>query len=120
MSPVTELFVKSNITEAPSQTKIGSAVTIRGFAFSGAPDVTKVELSDDDGAAWHEADLDPEHDPFAWRLWSFRWTPKAHGRARLIARATDSRGSVQPREAAWNQSGYLYNGWHEVQIEVMA
>jgi len=120
MAPVTELFVKSNITEAPSHTRVGSAVTIRGFAFSGAPDVAKVELTDDDGATWREADLDPEHDPFAWRLWSFRWTPKAHGRARLLARATDSRGSVQPREAVWNQSGYLYNGWHEVEIEVTA
>ncbi len=97
-----------------------SAVTIRGFAFSGAPDVAKVELTDDDGATWREADLDPGHDPFAWRLWSFPWTPKAHGRARLLARATDSRGSVQPREAVWNQSGYLYNGWHDVEIEVTA
>jgi len=61
---VTELFVKSNITEAPSHTKVGSAVTIRGFAFSGAPDVAKVELTDDDGATWREADLDREHDPF--------------------------------------------------------
>ena len=120
MAPVTELFVKSNITEAPSHTRAGSAVTIRGFAFSGAPDVAKVELTDDDGATWREADLGPEHDPFAWRLWSFRWTPKARGRARLLARATDSRGSVQPREAVWNQSGYLYNGWHEVEIEVTA
>jgi len=120
MSPVTELFVKSNITEAPSHAKIGSAVTIHGFAFSGAPDIANVELTDDDGATWREADLDPQHDPFAWRLWSFPWKPKARGKARLLARATDSRGSVQPRQAAWNQSGYLYNGWHEVQIEVTA
>jgi hypothetical protein len=120
MSPVTELLVKSNVTEAPSHTRVGSAATVHGFAFSGAPDIAKVELTDDDGVTWQNADLDPEHDSFAWRLWSFRWTPKAPGRARLLARATDSRGSVQPREAIWNQSGYLYNGWHEVEIEVTA
>jgi hypothetical protein len=27
---------------------------------------------------------------------------------------------VQPRGATWNQSGYLYNGWHDVEIEVTA
>lgn len=33
------------------------------------------------------------------------------------ARATDSRGSVQPREAVWNP-GFLHNSWHSVEIEV--
>jgi hypothetical protein len=37
-----------------------------------------------------------------------------------MARATDSRGRVQPREAAWNPSGYLHNGWHAVTIPVAA
>ncbi len=120
MRPVTELFVKSNITEAPARAKAGEAITIRGFAFSGAPDIAKVELSDDGGASWRPASLDPQHDPYAWRLWSFRYTPAAAGRVTLLARATDSRGGEQPREAVWNQSGYLYNGWHSAEIEVTA
>jgi sulfite oxidase len=118
MVPVTELFVKSNITTAPKSAKVGHTHEIRGFAFSGAPDIGKVEISDDDGATWQEASLDPRHDPYAWRLWSFRWTPARPGAVRLCARATDSRGSVQPREATWNQSGYLHNSWHFVDIEV--
>src|SRR5439155_22778766 len=91
MSPVTELFVKSNITGAPKKAKAGHAYEIRGFAFSGAPDIAKVEISDDDGATWSEALLDSRHEPFAWRLWSYRWTPSRAGAARLYARATDSR-----------------------------
>jgi len=120
MAPVTELSVKSNITTAPRKAKAGSAHDIRGFAFSGAPDIAKVEVSDDDGATWNEAQLDARHSPHAWRLWSYRWTPRAAGAARVMARATDSRGVVQPREATWNQSGYLYNGWHAVDVEVTA
>ena len=120
MAPVTELFVKSNITTAPSKAKAGRAYDIRGFAFSGAPDITKVEISDDDGATWQEASLDPRHEPYAWRLWSYRWTPARAGAARICARATDSRGSIQPREATWNQSGYLHNSWHFVDVEVTA
>lgn len=120
MKPVTEMFVKSNITAAPKRTKAGVAQTIRGFAFSGAPDIAKVELSDDGGATWTAATLDPRHDPYAWRLWSFAWTPRSPGTATLTARATDSRGAVQPKTAVWNQSGYLYNSWHSVTIEVTA
>jgi sulfite oxidase len=117
-SPVTELFVKSTFTEVPSQTRPGSTLTLRGFAFSGAPDIAKVEVSEDDGASWMPATLDPRHDPYAWRLWTFRWTPERSGHARLVVRATDSRGTVQPREPVWNQSGYLSNGWHAVEVEV--
>ena len=120
MRPVTELFVKSCITSAPTSLRAGATSTVRGFAFSGAPDVARVEWSEDGGATWREAELDPRHDPYAWRLWSFRWTPARAGRATLTVRATDSRGSVQPREAVWNQSGYLHNGWHSVEVEVTA
>jgi sulfite oxidase len=72
MCPITELFVKATITRAPAATRIGIAGTISGFAFSGVPDVATVEISDDDGSTWMAADLDPRHDPYAWRLWSFR------------------------------------------------
>jgi DMSO/TMAO reductase YedYZ molybdopterin-dependent catalytic subunit len=118
MRPITELFVESQITQAPARARVGVEETIRGFALSGAPDIAKVELSEGDGAAWATADLDPEHDPYAWRLWSFRWMPRRVGRVRLHARATDSRGSVQPRDAVWNPGGYLHNGWDWVEIDV--
>ena len=120
MHPVTELAVKSNITTAPKNARVKKTYDVRGFAFSGAPDIAKVELSDDGGRTWKAATLDPRHAPHAWRLWSFRWTPSRAGKAQLLARATDSRGVVQPREAVWNQSGYLYNAWHAVDIEVTA
>ena len=116
--PVTELFVKSSITHAPRQGRAGSPLSIGGVAFSGVPDISKVEISDDDGATWRSATLDSRHDPYAWRLWSLQYTPAKPGSVRLVARATDSAGRVQPRDAVWNQSGYLHNGWHAVEIEV--
>jgi DMSO/TMAO reductase YedYZ molybdopterin-dependent catalytic subunit len=120
MEPVTSLFVKSNVTEAPSEARVGSPVTLRGFALSGAPDVTRVEVSDDDGAHWSPAELGSEHDPYAWRRWSFQYTPRAAGTATLWVRATDSKGVVQPKDAVWNQSGYLYNAWPSASFEVRA
>jgi DMSO/TMAO reductase YedYZ molybdopterin-dependent catalytic subunit len=119
MHPVTELFVKSNITQAPSKVRMGSTAKIRGFALSGAPDIANVELGTD-GERWEPARLLPDHDPYAWRLWEYEWRPAHPGANTLFVRATDSKGSVQPREPVWNQSGYLYNGWHSVTIEVTA
>ncbi|MEO8383285.1 MAG: sulfite oxidase [Acidobacteriota bacterium] len=120
MRPLQEIAVKSNITVAPARARRGVPAGIHGFAFSGAPDIARVELSEDGGATWQQATLDPRHTPHAWRLWSYRWTPKRAGRVTLLARATDSRGAVQPRAAIWNQSGYLYNAWHSVDVEVTA
>jgi DMSO/TMAO reductase YedYZ molybdopterin-dependent catalytic subunit len=119
MQPITELPVRSAFTTTPARAPLGTPVTLRGFAVSGAPDIAKVEISDDDGNTWGEAQLDPDHDPYAWRLWSYDWTPRAAGQAKLWARATDVRGSVQPRQAVWNPGGYLHNGWHSVDVEVV-
>jgi hypothetical protein len=116
--PVTELFVKSTITQAPGLARVGSPFTVGGIAFSGAPDIVRVDISDDDGATWRAATLNPAHDPYAWRLWSIQYSPAKPGTIRLVARATDSAGRVQPRDGIWNQSGYLHNGWHAVNIEV--
>ncbi len=120
MHPVTDLFVKSSISDCPKRARVGRPVTLRGFALSGAPDIARVEISADGGSTWREAILGRQHDPYAWRLWSFAWTPAAPGKATLLARATDSRGSVQPKEAVWNQSGYFHNAWHGAEVEVTA
>jgi len=119
MTPVTELLVKSVCVAAPARVSLGARAILRGFAFSGAPDIARVELSDDDGVTWHPARLDARHDPYAWRRWSYAWTASRPGRTRILTRATDSRGTTQPRDPVWNQSGYLSNGWHTVEIEVV-
>jgi DMSO/TMAO reductase YedYZ molybdopterin-dependent catalytic subunit len=117
MRPLTEIAVKSNITTAPKRMRMTETAEIRGFAFSGAADIAKVELSDD-GKTFRPATLNPRHAPHAWRLWSYRWKPPRPGSYQLTVRATDSGGATQPRETVWNQSGYLYNAWHSANVEV--
>jgi sulfite oxidase len=118
MHPLTEIAVKSNITTAPKTLRMGQTAEIRGFAFSGAADITKVEISDDGMNTFRPATLDLRHAPHAWRLWSYRWKPARAGVNQLTVRATDSRSVTQPRDTVWNQSGYLYNGWHFANVEV--
>ena len=120
MQPVTELFVKSEITQFPETARVGSPVTISGFALSGAPHIARVEVTDDGGKTWGSATLGKDEAPWAWRLWTFSYTPRAAGTVTLHACATDDPRSVQPREAAWNPSGYLYNAWPSARFEVRA
>jgi DMSO/TMAO reductase YedYZ molybdopterin-dependent catalytic subunit len=118
---VAELPVKSVITTAPARARAGETVRIAGFAYSGAGAVARVEISDDGGATWSDAELSiekDEKDPAAWRLWSASRTLSKRGRSVVLARATDAAGRTQPPETAWNPGGYLQNGWHSVSVEV--
>ena len=63
-------------------------------------------------ATFHPATLGKEHEPHAWRRFTYAWKAKSPGTTTLAVRATDVRGSVQPKDGVWNPSGYLFSGWH--------
>lgn len=115
---VAELPVKSVITRAPSSARNGETVSLAGFAYSGAAEIARVEISDDDGTTWSAARLEREHAPAGWRLWSAARELRGAGRRVIFARATDGAGRTQPRDVEWNPGGYLYNGWHSVVVNV--
>jgi DMSO/TMAO reductase YedYZ molybdopterin-dependent catalytic subunit len=91
--------------------------TITGRAWSGHGEITRVEVSDDGGAAWTDAELDAPLGEFAWRGWRFDWdaTPGEH---ELCCRATDSVGNTQPLTATWNHGGYCNNAVLRVRVKV--
>jgi sulfite oxidase len=115
---VTGLNVKSVIAGPldGSTLKTGK-LTVHGAAWAGEADIVKVEVSADGGSSWNAAELGPEQSRYAWRLWSYGWNAK-RGDHIIQSRATDSQGRVQPAEAVWNPSGYLYNAVDEVKIHV--
>jgi len=115
---VTGLNVKSVISGPLDGSSLKSGkVTVHGVAWAGEADIVKVEISIDGGSAWNPATLGHEQSRYAWRLWSYPCTAK-RGDYVIQSRATDSRGRVQPTEAAWNPSGYLYNAIDQVKIHV--
>ncbi len=94
-------------------------VTIEGRAWSGLAPVTSVELSTDDGATWHEAQLDPpELGRWAWRRWSYDWTATEPGRHVLACRARDEAGNEQSAGARWNVGGYANNEPQRVVVTI--
>ncbi len=94
-----------------------AAWLVQGIAFCGATTVEKVEVSDDDGAAWRQARLTSPALPGCWATWQWSWRPRAVGRHVLCVRVTDTRGRRQEEAfSATFPSGA--SGLHSVWLDV--
>ena len=118
---VTGLTVKSLIAAPSEGAKLKPGKhEIKGVAWAGEADITKVEISTDGGSSWNLAELGKDHARYAWRLWNYSWKPAKSGDYVILSRATDSQGRIQPEAAVWNPSGYLYNAYDQVKVHVQA
>ena len=119
--PITELQVKAQIAR-PSPWEIvprGQAYRIRGAAWSSAAAITRVEISTDGGAHWTDARLGDRVERHAWRWWEYDWTvPSAPGRTRLMVRAHDEKGRVQPMHRDPDRGGYIINEVIGIEVTV--
>ena len=79
---------------------------IRGLAWSGMGRIAKVEVSVDGGATWADAHIEEPRERWLWVRWSYLWEADRPGAYRLLARATDEKGRVQP------QTPYNYQRKH--------
>lgn len=118
VEPVTAILVKSLITApAPeSVVPVGRPIQVRGWAWSGEAAVARVDVSADGGRTWRQARLTPSRGGHGWTGWRCAWTPDGPGQHRLLARATDTLGAVQPLCAPPNALGYGNNAVADVEI----
>lgn len=121
LTPVADMQVKAQIAKPGLREVVpaGKPFTVTGAAWAGESEVAKVEVSADDGKTWAEAKLLGEPVPFGWRAWEWAWdVPKAAGRYRLLARATDTAGRTQPDKHDRDRGGYMINFVVPVEVEV--
>jgi DMSO/TMAO reductase YedYZ molybdopterin-dependent catalytic subunit len=76
------------------------ATRIAGMAYAGDRGISRVEVSEDDGATWRPAQLSPPRGPLSWVFWEAPWSPARGAQVRLTVRAVDGNGQVQTTEAA--------------------
>ena len=116
---VRALMLPPGIPDFMTRTRLLEAgeVTLSGKAWAGRLDVTKVEVSDDDGMSWQEAELGKQVGRFAWRNWSYRWDA-APGRRFLCVRATDEQGNMQPTAQPWTLQGMGNNMAQRIEVVV--
>jgi hypothetical protein len=74
---------------------LGRQIVLSGRAWVGRGYVKRVEVSEDGGVTWNEAELGPALGEFPWHSWSYPWTPNGLGPLQLRVRATDSFGNIQ-------------------------
>jgi sulfite oxidase len=120
MIPYTALDVKSVLTFPLEGTtiRLGASIELRGFAWAGEVDITRVDVSTDFGRTWTAASLDPQRARYAWRRFRHVWKPAMRGSFIVMSRATDSDGRTQPFAPSWNPAGYVYNVVDKVRINV--
>ena len=116
--PVTESRVNSAIAWPADQAVVPPGdLVVRGFAWGPAP-VTRVDVSMDGGRTWTGATLVEPVARHAWRLWHCVIPDVRPGRYRILARAADAAGHLQPAGAPWNAKGYGNNQISFVSITV--
>ena len=119
-TPITEMVVNSLITSHVdgAQVKAGSTVTVGGIAWDGGYGIRAVEMSTDDGKTWVAATLGEDLGRFAFRTFSFTYSPKGRGKQSVMARATNAIGQGQTTELIQNPAGYHHNVIQAVSFNV--
>jgi sulfane dehydrogenase subunit SoxC len=113
------LMVPPGIPEFLSRTRYvePGICRLEGRAWSGWAPVERVEVSDDGGETWADAELGEPLAEFAWRRWEHGWNATA-GEYELCCRATDEAGNVQPLAPEWNYDGVCNNSVQRVRVVV--
>ncbi|WP_342360196.1 sulfite oxidase [Terrarubrum flagellatum] len=92
-------------------------IPLRGAAWDGDSAITRVDVSADYGQSWAPMQLAPPKNRYDWTRWTGQIAVAGDGYYELWARATDSRGIMQPHVAAnWNPQGYGANPFHRIAV----
>lgn len=120
-SRVGEIAVRSIISRPSDGEGVPAGpVEIGGSAWSGAGEITGVEVSVNGGRRWVTADLIQRETGGMWA--PIQWSAAVNvrpGEKVAMARATDSTGATQPLKPRWNKLGYANNVVHSVSFEAL-
>lgn len=110
-TPITEMVVNSIITApgGPTRQAAGKAMEVRGIAWDGGYGIARVEVSTDGGKSWSDATLGKDIGRFAFRQWSYRFTPAKKGSYTILAKASNRAGQSQADALIFNPAGYHNN-----------
>ncbi len=121
MCIIESMPVKSLITypKTGALLKKGQPLSIRGHAWAGESEVTRMQYSIDFGSTWQNCSLEPPANRLAWQHFEATIGFPKEGYYEVWARATDSRGDSQPMVLpGWNPKGYLNNACHRIAVKV--
>ncbi len=94
-----------------------STLALAGVAFAGSRGIAKVEYSTDGGSTWQAAQFSAPLSQYTWVLWQAAWTPSSEGAYRLVVRATDGSGALQPTQGSPSFPNGA-SGYHTIGVDV--
>ena len=75
-------------------------------------------MSLDGGKTWRDAHLEEPRERWLWRRWSYLWEVDKPGPYKIMARATDEAGRVQP-QTPWNFQRKHFDGIVPTEITIV-
>jgi DMSO/TMAO reductase YedYZ molybdopterin-dependent catalytic subunit len=122
--------VRSAIEHNPEVTLMPGDITLHGRAWSGAGAIDRVDVTVEklitpgrwvSEMPWRAAKLLTTPEPFMWVRFEVPWQGVKPGQYRVMSRAKDKAGNVQPRpkDVVWNQHGLGYNGHYPLDVIVV-
>jgi DMSO/TMAO reductase YedYZ molybdopterin-dependent catalytic subunit len=109
--PITDMVVNSVIASPANnqQVQVGQPVEISGVAWDGGYGLSRVEVSVDNGNVWQPARLGSDLGRFAFRSWTYPFTPQTPGKHTIMAKASNVIGQTQAESLIFNPAGYHNN-----------
>ena len=99
--------------------QLSGPIEVKGIAFGGDRGISRVEISDDDGETWTDANIHYPGTKLTWALWTYEWRPDGPDDYTLVVRATDGEGAVQE----WEEDRSPFSGvsgFHKIAVHVTA
>jgi len=99
--------------------QLSGPIEVKGIAFGGDRGISRVEISDDDGETWTDANIHYPGTKLTWALWTYEWRPDSPDDYTLVVRATDGEGAVQE----WEEDRSPFSGmtgFHKIAVHVTA
>ena len=118
---ITAMRVNSKILSPAQGEKIhGKTYQVRGVAWAGEQEISKVEVKTSADGAWYPAVLAPPT-ALVWRTWSYDWRIAKPGAYTLQVRATDNEGNAQSEIRDPDRRDiYELNFSQQVKVNVLA
>ena len=99
--------------------QLSGPIEVKGIAFGGDRGISRVEISDDDGETWTDANIHYAGTKLTWALWTYEWRPDGPDDYTLVVRAIDGEGAVQE----WEEDRSPFSGmtgFHKIAVHVTA